>query len=215
MNIRIISLFLALATTALAGENGWISLFNGKDLSGWTQRGGTAKYTVKDGCIVGYTATNTPNSFLCTTNDYADFILEYDFLVEPALNSGVQIRSHDDGNRVYGYQIEIDNDTKKARYWTAGLYEEGRRAWLFPGKIGGNPKEFTKTGAATIKTNDWNHIKVEANGNRIRTWLNGVPRVDVRDDASASGFIGLQVHAHKEAGIIVKWRNIRIKPLAP
>src|SRR5262245_14399080 len=74
-------------------EAGWVSLFNGKDLDGWVQRGGKAKYRAEDGQIVGSTVPNTANSFLCTKKDYRDFILELEFSVQPGLNSGVQVRS--------------------------------------------------------------------------------------------------------------------------
>ena len=95
----------------------------------------------------------TPNSFLCTGRDYGDFILEYEFKVDPQLNSGVQIRSRSlptaseiqwDGkkisipaDRVHGYQIEIDPNPKQDRWWSAGIYDEARRGWLFPGILGG------------------------------------------------------------------------------
>src|SRR5262249_31666213 len=72
-------------------EEGFVNLFNGKDLDGWVQRGGKAKYRVEDGQIVGSTVPNTPNSFLCTKKDYGDFILELEFKVQAPLNSGVQI----------------------------------------------------------------------------------------------------------------------------
>src|SRR3954451_24825851 len=118
---------LVLAAAAVASEpsaGGWVDLFNGKDLTGWVQRGGKAKYSVENGEIVGRTVPNTDNSFLCTTKDYGDFILELDFKVHPQLNSGVQIRSHAydkdttaningkprkfPAGRVHGYQVEID-----------------------------------------------------------------------------------------------------------
>ena len=84
----------ALSECATHGSQAeWISLFNGHDLSGWTQKGGQAKYSVADGCIVGETVPGTPNSFLCTEKAYDNFILELDFKVDPRLNSGVQIRS--------------------------------------------------------------------------------------------------------------------------
>ena len=59
----------------LAGEP-WVDLFDGESLSGWQQIGGKAKYTVKDGQIIGETVPATPNSFLCTKKHYGDFILE-------------------------------------------------------------------------------------------------------------------------------------------
>jgi hypothetical protein len=150
----------------------------------------------------------SPNSFLCTTKDYADFILEFEVWVDPALNSGVQIRSHSkkeylDG-RVYGYQVEIDPSD---RGWSAGIYDEARRAWLYT--LADNipaQKAFNRDG--------WNDYRVEAVGNSLRTWINKVPAANLIDDLDASGFIGLQVHGvgndPTKAGIQVKWKNIRI-----
>ncbi|HTN74416.1 MAG TPA: DUF1080 domain-containing protein [Pirellulaceae bacterium] len=112
---------LALSTHLLAAEE-WKPLFDGKTLDGWKQRGGAAKYRVEDGVIVGSSVPNTANSFLCTNQDYGDFILELEFKVDPSLNSGVQIRSQSydaatevevkgkkykfPANRVHGYQVE-------------------------------------------------------------------------------------------------------------
>ena len=107
------ALFLVVASgMAAADEPGWKDLFDGATLNGWDQKNGTASYTVEDGAIVGTTKPGSPNSFLCTTKDYSDFVLELDFKVDEALNSGVQIRSestpdYKDG-RVHGYQVEID-----------------------------------------------------------------------------------------------------------
>ena len=190
------------------GSGLWTSLFNGKNLSGWTQRGGTAKYKVENGTIVGYSKMNTDNSFLCTQKDYGDFILEFEFMVDDALNSGVQLRSHSTKSyqkgRVHGYQFEID---PAPRAWTGGIYDEARRGWLYP--------MIKNTGAQTaFKNNQWNSARVEAIGNRIRTWVNGIACADLLDDADASGFIALQVHAiGKDAskeGKTIAWRNIRI-----
>ena len=88
--------FTLIAATLILSSSAnekWTSLFNGESLDGWIQRGGKAKYTVEDGCIVGRTIPKTPNSFLCTEKQYGDFILEYEFKVDPRLNSGVQIKS--------------------------------------------------------------------------------------------------------------------------
>jgi len=189
------------------GAEEWKSLFDGKTLNGWIQRNGKAKYTVEDGMIVGTTVLNTPNSFLCTEKNYTDFILEIDFLVEPGMNSGIQIRSHSFKNyrnyRVHGYQVEIDTSD---RAWSAGIYDEARRGWLFDLK---NKTEAQKA----FKQNQWNHYRIEAIGDRIRTWINGVPAADLKDDMTSTGFIALQVHSSKEAGKKIKWRNIRIQDL--
>ena len=65
----------------------WTPLFNSKDLKGWKQLNGQAKYTVENGEIVGTTVANTTNSFLCTEQDYGDFILELDLKVAEGMNS--------------------------------------------------------------------------------------------------------------------------------
>lgn len=198
------------AATA-ADKNGFVPLFDGKTLSGWKQLGGAAKYTVENGQIVGTAVPNTPNSFLCTKKHYGDFILELEFNVSPKLNSGIQIRSNSfkeyRKGRVHGYQVEID---ASSRAWTAGIYEEGRRGWLNPLKD--NPKA-----RKAFKQGQWNAVRVEAIGDSIKTWLNGVPAADLVDSMTQSGFIGLQVHGvgrkKDRLGEQVRWRNIRIKDL--
>ncbi len=226
------SLFLAAACcgTAIAADD-WTALFNGKDLDGWTQRGGKAKYAVEDGTIVGTSTLQTANTFLCTDKDYGDFILEYEFKVDPQLNSGVQIRSSSlsepaeiewqgkkikiPADRVHGYQIEIDPNPVQNRWWSAGIYDEGRRGWLYPGALGGEAKEFTDQGRKIFKQEDWNKVRVEAVGDSITTTLNGTPCAAIKDSMTLSGFIGLQVHSigndKAKDGTQVRWRNLRIQ----
>ena len=199
-------------------KENWVDLFDGKTLNGWKQRGGEAKYTVEEGVIVGTTVPITPNSFLTTEKDYSDFILEIEFKVDPSMNSGIQIRSHEfmEGDkqpegvkkdikpgRVFGYQVEID---PSERAWSGGIYDEGRRGWL-------NDLKDNPAAQKAFKQNEWNHYRVEAIGGHIRTWINGVPAADLKDDMTASGFIALQVHGigKKEGTWQVKWRNIRIQ----
>ena len=186
----------------------WQALFDGKTLDGWEQKGGKAKYSARDGRIVGTTVKRTPNSFLCTKKHYSDFILELEFKVDPKLNSGVQIRSNSiqsyKKGRVHGYQVEID---PSARAWSAGIYDEGRRGWL-------NNLKDNEPARKAFKQGEWNRFHIEAIGDSIKTWLNGVPAADLKDSKTPSGFIGLQVHSCKTAGIEVMWRNIRIKDLS-
>jgi hypothetical protein len=226
-------LLLADAAPSSAAEPGWVDLFNGKDLTGWVQRGGKAKYTVEDGMIVGSSVLNTDNSFLCTEKTYADFILELDFKIDPVLNSGIQVRSECfdtaktlqaegkeikiPAGRVHGYQVEIDMSSENKRWWTAGLYDESRRGWLYPGSLGGDKKEFTDAGSKLSKQGEWNHIKIEARGDSIRTWLNGEARAAIRDSMTPKGSIALQVHGVKNdpqmANLKVQFRNLRLKEL--
>ena len=88
-----ISLTTGTAQAQDAGDNGWHALFNGVDLTGWTQLNGEASYTVDHGEIVGTTVTNTPNSFLATEQTYGDFLLELELWVDPAINSGLSRES--------------------------------------------------------------------------------------------------------------------------
>ncbi|NNE91260.1 MAG: DUF1080 domain-containing protein [Verrucomicrobiales bacterium] len=207
MRFLIPTFALLFSSSVFGQDENWTPLFNGKDLTGWTQKGGEAKYVVENGEIVGTTVPKTPNSFLCTEKNYGDFILELEFKVHPELNSGVQIRSNSlpdykDG-RVHGYQVEID---PSRRGWSGGIYDEGRRGWL------NDLRERLKARYA-FKQNDWNHYRIEAVGDRIRTWINGEPAADLKDDMTASGFIALQVHGvgNREDPITVRWRNIRIR----
>ncbi len=209
MKILTSFLFLFISTFLFANEaDGWNDLFNGKDLSGWKQLNGKAKYEVIDGEIVGTTVANTPNSFLTTDKSYGDFIFEVDLLVDNEMNSGIQFRSLSDPNymdgRVHGYQCEVD---PSARAWSGGIYDEARRGWLYPLEM--NPK-----GREAFRRGEWNHYHIEAIGNSIRTWVNGIPCADLVDDETAKGFIALQVHSihdESEAGKQIKWRNVRIK----
>jgi hypothetical protein len=224
-------IFWATACGVAVAANPSTDLFNGANLDGWVQRGGKAKYTIEDGCIVGTSTLNTGNSFLCTSRDYGDFILEYEFKVDPKLNSGVQIRSQCfdqpteiewqgkkikvPAGRVHGYQIEIDPEPANDRWWSAGIYEEGARGWLYPGLLGGDGKLFTEQGRKIFKQGDWNHIRVEASGDSIKTTLNGTPCASIKDARVGAGFIGLQVHGigndKAKDGTQVRWRKLRIQ----
>ncbi len=185
----------------------WVNLFDGKTLNGWNQKGGNAKYEVVDGTIVGTTVHNTPNSFMTTDKMYGDFILELEYKVDPSMNSGIQIRSNSlpsyRNGRVHGYQIEID---PSERAWSGGIFDEARRGWLNP--LGDNPQA-----QKAFKQNDWNHYRIEAIGDTIQTWVNGVPAAHLIDDKTDSGFIALQVHSigkNKKEGTQIVWRNIKI-----
>lgn len=202
-------LITAFGSNVFSQTDGWINLFNGKDLTGWKQLNGEAKYTVVDGVIVGTTVLNTPNSFLCTDKNYSDFIFEVELLVEPNMNSGIQFRSESkadyNNGRVHGYQCEVDPST---RAWSGGIYDEARRGWLYTLDL--NPEAKT-----ALKMGEWNKYRIECIGNSIKTWLNGVACAHVIDDMTPTGFIALQVHGigdnKEKVGQQIKWKNIRIK----
>lgn len=214
-SIRIsIILIILFSMILFAGNrlNGkWELLFNGKNLDGWEQLNGSAKYEVEKGVLVGTTVLGSPNSFLCTKQHYGNFILELEFKVDERLNSGIQIRSNSKkeymNGRVHGYQVEID---ASERAWSAGIYDEARRGWLYD-------LRHNEAARNAFKHNEWNKLHIECIGSSLRTWINGVPAANLTDDMTAAGFIGLQVHGvgnnKSLEGIQVMWKNIRIMDL--
>ncbi len=181
----------------------WTPLFNGQDLSGWSQKNGLATYEVQEGAIVGNTAINSPNSFLCSAQDYSDFELTFEVQVDEGLNSGVQIRSRSlperDNGRVHGPQVEIETGPAEAGY----IYGEATgRGWLSP----------QQPPTDAFHNDAWNRFVIRAVGPRIQTWINGRMIEDLVDPESyLSGFIGLQVHGVGDRGPFqVRWRDIRI-----
>jgi hypothetical protein len=215
---------VSLSFSAMAqNEEGFVTLFNGKNLEGWEQHSGAAEYRVEDGAVVGKTVANTGNSFLCTTKKYGDFVLDLEFKVDPSMNSGIQFRSNFytedteveiDGkkkkfpaDRVHGYQFEID---PSPRAFTGGVYDEGRRGWLFDLKNNEPARKAFKQG-------EWNKARIECKGDSIRTFINDVPAADFKDALTKEGVIALQVHGigkkTEAVGKEVRWRNIRIKEL--
>jgi hypothetical protein len=193
---------------SLNAQDGWKNLFNGKNLDGWKQLNGNAKYSVVNDVLVGETVLGSPNSFLCTAETFGDFILEFETKVDTNLNSGVQLRSESypeyQNGRVHGYQVEID---PSSRAWSGGIYDEARRLWLYS-------LERNEKGRKAFKNNSWNKFRVEAIGNLIRVWVNGIPTANIIDNMTLKGFIGLQVHSignnKKFEGIKVMWKKIRI-----
>lgn len=206
---RLIIAFSSLvASPALGNEPQWQDLLDGGSLAGWHSLGGNAPYAIEGSEAIGRSVPNSPNSWLVTDETFGDFILEYDAKVDPKLNSGVMIRglSRADyrAGRVHGYQAEIDSSP---RAWSGGIYDEERRGWL-------NPLTRNPAAQRAFRIGDWNSFRVEAIGDSIRTWVNGVPAANLVDAMTARGFIALQVHSVPDdpamAGLEARFRNIRI-----
>lgn len=204
-------LIITMNLSAQKDRSGWTDLFDGKTFNGWKKVAGAADYSIQDGAILGVTVPNTPNTFLITEKEYGDFVLELEVKIEDTTsNSGIQFRSQYDpaGNKgkgkVYGYQYELDPSSRK---WTAGVYDEGRRDWLYPLALNSSAQDRLKTGV-------YNKVRVECIGNSIRTWINDKPAASVVDDMDAKGVIALQVHSignPSMAGKKIYWKSIRIK----
>ncbi len=227
------------ATAPPSSADGWINLFDGTSLNGWVHMNGAHRFTAEDGAIVGRTVESSAslNSFLCTLQEFADFELELETAIDPVTNSGIQIRTQvrpvamqgrsfeAAAGRVNGPQVEIRR-TYKGLPATGHIYGEAMGTnWLTsPQKIQEGHPYFVNDG--------WNKVRIVANGPRIQTWVNGQPVEDIVNDAvyktHPRGFIGLQIHglsqrevdANPGAGIstsqplVIKWRNIRIRPKA-
>jgi hypothetical protein len=207
IQLQLVLSICILFSCGISQDGDWKSPFNGKNLDNWELLNGTVEFKIEGDAIVGTSKMNTPNSFLATKKTYSDFILEYEAKLDEGLNSGVQIRSlstpdYKDG-RVHGYQVELD---ASARAWSGGIYDEARRGWLYN-------LEYNPSAKTAYKNQDWNKFRVEAIGNHIRVWLNGIQTTDLIDDMTKEGFIALQVHSidnEKKVGKKVRFRNIRL-----
>lgn len=195
--MRRLLLCLAFAAAAFA-QDGFVSLFNGKDLDGWD--GDPRLWSVRDGMIVGHTegVTLTDNSFLISRQTYGDFDLRVEMKLRNH-NSGIQFRServHD--WVVRGYQADAAQDN----YW-GNIYEEKGRGTLVDGWKG--------KGETAVKLKDWNAYEIFCQGDHIRVTLNGTVTADLHDSARLAGILAFQLHAGPP--MEVYFRNVRIRIL--
>lgn len=217
--------------SAAEPEPGFRSLFNGRDLSGWS--GNAAIWSVRDGLITGETKADpklTHNTFLVYTNgNFADFELRLSYRIM-AGNSGVQYRSRalepgDCGPIITGYQADIE----AGKNHTAILYEEkgrgilakrGQRVVIPEAEGKPKPEVVGSLGDAAelqtkIKDKDWNDYVIIAKGNHLQHFINGAQMVDIVDNqaskAANDGLLALQVHVGPP--MTVQFRDIRIKSL--
>jgi hypothetical protein len=181
--------------------DGWISLFNGKDLAGW--QGDPAIWRVVDGYIQGKVDKIGYNTFLVHDHAFSNFTLEAKFILPKGGNSGIQYRSKvtDPAKWVVGgYQADIGGG-----YWGI-LYEEKGRGILV--------KPVAEV-VPTIKMDDWNTFVITADGSKLKQVVNGVTTVDFDDTdekkRAADGVLALQYHA--PGNFEIRFKDIRIKPI--
>jgi quinoprotein glucose dehydrogenase len=228
------------SAAAAAGRppSDWIDLFDGSTLNGWVHMNGAHTFTVEDGAIVGRTVESSAsmNSFLCSLQEFDDFELELETMVDRVTNQGIQIRTkvrpvqgsgagfESAPGRINGPQVEV------RRYYkglptTGLLYGEALGTnWLSSQqKIDEGHHHFIDAG--------WNKLRIVARGPRIQTWVNGQLVEDLVDEAvyktHPNGFIALQMHGlsqreldqpnNKDSGVTVnqplinRWRSIRVR----
>jgi quinoprotein glucose dehydrogenase len=227
---------------APASRTGWIELFDGSTLNGWVHMNGAHTFAVEDGAIVGRTVESSAsmNSFLCTLQQFDDFELELETMIDRITNSGIQIRTRvrpvqgpgsgveSSPGRVNGPQVEIRR-FYKGQPATGLLYGEALgTGWL-------SSQQKIDEGHPYFIDEGWNTLRIVARGPRIQTWVNGHSIEDLVNEevykTHPKGFIGLQIHGvsdrelsmpvHAGSGVttnqplVIKWRNIRIRPLPP
>ena len=176
-----------------------VSLFNGKDLAGWTIHG-TEKWYVEKGELICESGPDKQYGYLSTNKSYKNFELTLEFKQEANGNSGVFFRSSIDGTKISGWQCEV----APIEHHTGGIYESYGRGWLrHP------PAENEKY----LKRGKWNKLKLRVVGDEVTTWLNGHEMVNMKDEkiGAGNGFIALQIH--DGGGIKVRWRKIKIKEM--
>lgn len=189
--------FFALATQAQ--DNGYKSIFNGKNLDGWVVHG-TEKWYVQNGLLICESGPDKQYGYLSTEKDYYNFEMTADFLQEADGNSGIFFRSTFDGTKVSGWQVEV----APPNHDTGGIYESYGRGWLV--QIPDEKENILKMG-------QWNTMKIRAVDGHITTWLNGIKMVDINDEKIAEGKGAIALQIHSGGGIKVQWKNLKVKEL--
>lgn len=191
------SVILALIVSTVffsCGTSKQISLFNGKDLDGWTNYG-TEKWYVSDGILICESGPDAKYGYLATDEYYDDFELSVKFKQDKNGNSGVFIRSTVEGTKVSGWQVEV---APKGKH-TGGVYESYGRGWL----IKPSPEK-----EEVLKTGEWNTLKIRAVGPKLTTWLNGVEMITLDDEKIGKGKGSVALQIHDGGGIKVQWKDL-------
>lgn len=188
-------------------NSGFVSLYNGKNLDGWVQRGAKNKYEAKGDVIEGTYVPPNANSYLCTVrDDYADFIFTVELKWLREGNTGIQFRSRLKGkDGVTGPQVEME-EASRGRGWSGGIYGQGLGGYFYPLWLEAHAKA-----RSAVKYDDWNRITIYAKGDTVKTWLNGVPCAHWKTQEYLKGYFALQVHKSEEG--LISFRNIKVKTL--
>lgn len=185
--------------SASAEDDGWVSLFNGEDLTGW-EKVGNATWSVEDGKLVGVQGPNGAAGDLFTEKDYADFELKVVYKVQWPANSGVWFRYQSPDK---AYQADI-LEYKNPECYSGTIYCPGKMFLSM------------NTDKDLEKKDDWNTMEIKVKGDHLIVKLNGVVTGDVREDSFDTGKIGFQIHAGDEFNDMkLTVREIKLRPIAP
>lgn len=184
---------------AVSKNKNTVSLFNGKDLTGWTIHG-TEKWYVENGELVCESGPDKEYGYLSTNEQYKNFDFSVQFKQEANGNSGVFFRSSIDGVKISGWQVEV----APLDLHTGGIYESYGRGWLI---------KPTPENEKHLKTGEWNTLRIRVLNDEVTTWLNGQQMVFFKDEkiGNANGFIALQIH--DGGGIKVRWKDFKLTKL--
>jgi hypothetical protein len=224
--MRSVALFVLLASRVGLGsdgpaapEEGFVPLFDGTSMAGWRPHNGVpqahvgGKWGVRDGLLIGDQSEGHKGGFLITEGKYRDFDLRLEVKMDYPTDSGIFLRMGEDGK---SHQLTLDH---RPLGEIGSIYLPWTQSRVLK-----NPK-----GIEAFKPDDWNVLEVRMEGEpaRIRFWVNGTLITDFQHTAEttmnvpAEGYIGLQVHPNVpnltvwKDGNLIRYRNIRIKPLAP
>ncbi len=204
-------------------DDGFVSMFNGKDLTGW--EGSPGWWEVRDGVLFAESTLTKP----CRRSHYlywkdgepANFEMRATYRIGGAANSGIQFRSQRRPKwDTWGYQADVDT----AGRYTGCLYQHGRGLVAQRGQRvridAEGEKTITPIGESdkllqAVKPDNWNEYRILAEGRKITLWINGVLMCQVEDHqekfALARGIIALQMHAGPP--MKVEFKNLRIRVL--
>jgi hypothetical protein len=207
LTLTISALFIA--AFALAQSNNWVSIFDGKTMTGWSKKavhgGNGGLWEVQGGALVANQEADHKGGLIGTDKQYSDFEIELEFKVDMPVDTGLFLRTREDG---MGYQITIDY--RKDGY-IGSLYAPAEGGFIQINKLWEN----------YFKKNAWNKLRARVVGQpaHVQAWLNDIKTIDYQDYRNrfpASGYIGLQVHGGADAWGVAsraRFRNLRIKEL--
>ncbi len=197
------ALILLTGSLSLGAEEKWTPLFDGKSTKGWEPRAKVDTFKAVDGELHLFSKVNV---WVVSDLQLGDFVVETEVKIPldyKGFNSGLGFRLIGDTGKPKGYQCEID------RGKPAGVYGIGMGGWLYP-KGAEQTAAYQKASKGLFKPEEWNHFRVEAQGPRIRTYLNGKLIAEVKHEQSLKGRFGIQHHGK---GGTVKFRNLRVREL--
>jgi hypothetical protein len=211
--IFFISVILHFTLGLAQPKEDWKTLFNGENFNGWKITGGAGKIRINDGAIIlNQTNNTTEHTFLYTKKKYKNFILEMDCKRDAKFYYGIlfrAVKAPDTAHaKLYGYQVKVDHDNK--RKWTGGIFDDFGNTWNWMYTL-----ENDEVAQNALKpAGEWDHYRIEAIGDTIKVWVNGIPTAHLEDRKYKNGYIALKIHFlkdKKENEKFSAWiRNIKV-----